>query len=103
MAERDMRRDNRNDPVRKMIVNDPDVIAAMDERYRAAHENMQDCVEQAVQATDERKLKGWVCVAVWEDASGKTSQTVMGDDHSTFLEMKGYLHDAVWTAAHTDA
>ena len=69
---------------------------------RRSYERARQSVGEAIAATDDRKLKGWVAVAVWEDADGSECETVMADDHSTNLELKGYLHDGVWMAAHTD-
>ena len=103
MGQNGLRRARRNDIGRKVISNDPEILAAMSELRRAAHKTMQDSVATAIQKTEDKKLKAWVAVAVWEDDDGDVSQTVMGDDHSSYFEVKGYLHDAVWTAAHSGA
>ena len=67
-----------------------------------SYERAKQSVGEAIAATDDRKLKAWVAVAVWEEADGSECETVMADDHSTNLELKAYLHDGVWMAAHTD-
>lgn len=96
-----LRRDNRNDPVARAVAEDPGIKAALEARRAAQQQKMQQAVCDAIQATDERKLTAWVAVAVWEDGDGRLCQTVIGDDHSSALELKGYLHDGVWTAAHS--
>lgn len=58
--EKRLRRDNRNDPVLKTVLNDPDVVAALDVRTRAMRRRMRDKVGTALQATDSRRLKSWV-------------------------------------------
>lgn len=97
-----VRRAPRNDPGLRAVSNDADVIAAMEQLRQASADKAQTVVSQAIACTDERTLKGWVAVAMWEDESGNVSQTVMGDDHSSSLEIKGYLHDAVWATAHAE-
>ena len=95
----DLRGDNRNDPIALAVAADPEIATAI---ANARHEKMQRSVSQALQATDDRKLAGWVAVAVWEDETGQIDHSVVGDQNSSFLELKGYLHDGVWAAAHTD-
>lgn len=97
-----LRGDNRNDPVAYAVAEEPGIKAALEARRAAQQEKMQQAVGEAIQATDERKLAAWVAVAVWQDENGALGQTVIGDDHSSPLELKGYLHDGVWTAAHAD-
>lgn len=46
------------------------------------------------------ELVGWVAVAVRRQPDGSTETYVCGDPASTDLEIKGYLHSAVWEAAH---
>lgn len=46
------------------------------------------------------ELVGWVAVAVRRQADGSTETYVCGDPSSSDLEIKGYLHSAVWEAAH---
>lgn len=101
MAENGLRRDNRNDPVARAVASHPGVAAAIDAR-KSTHEEMQQKVSDAIQDTQARKLTAWVAVAVWENEDGTMSHEVVGDDHSSFLELKGYLHDGVWAAAHTE-
>ena len=101
VGERRLRGDNRNDPILEMVTNDPGVAAVLDSRS-ASYAEMQACVGDAIQKCDGRKLLGWVAVAVWEDADGTISESVIGDEHSSPLELKGYLHDGIWTAAHAE-
>ena len=99
MADHGLRGDNRNDPIALAVSAEPEIATAIS---RSRHEQMQRSVSQALQGTDDRTLAGWVAVAVWEDESGKIEHSVVGDQNSSFLELKGYLHDGVWAAAHTD-
>lgn len=94
-------RARRNDPGMQAIAGDPEVAAILDEK-RQERSAPNDVLAQAIAATDNRTLKGWVTVAMWEDESGRVSQTVMCDDNSSPLEIKGYLHDAVWATAHAE-
>ena len=103
MGEQRFRGDNRNDPIAGALASHPEISAALETRTRTTHEEMQKGVCDAIQNTDERKLAAWVAVCVWEDSDGKVSHSVIGDDHSSFLELKGYLHDGVWAAAHADS
>ena len=96
------RRDNRNDPMLQTILNDPAVTAALDERTHAARHRMRQKVEKALEATDARKLKSWVVVAVWEDAEGAVTENIASDDHTDVLEVRSMLHGAIWTAGHND-
>ena len=95
-----LRRDNRNDPVVKAMLNDPDILGSLDKRTHAMRARMRGKVEHALQATDSRKLKSWVAVAVWEDETGTVTETVASDDHSSVLEVRSLLHGAMWTASH---
>lgn len=45
-------------------------------------------------------MVGWAAVAVRREVDGSTTTYVCGDPDSTNLEIKGYLHSAVWQAAH---
>ena len=99
MIERMLRGDNRNDPVVEAIVTDPAITTAI---AKTRHEKMQRTVSQALQATEDRKLAGWVAVVVWEDETGNIEHSVIGDQNSTFRELKSYLHDGVRAAAQTD-
>ena len=91
----------RNDIGMRAISKDPEVSAILESR-RVDRESPDDTLTKAIAGCDDRALKGWVTVAVWEDESGQLSQTVMCDDHSSPLEVKGYLHDAVWATAHAE-
>ena len=99
--DRSLRGDNMNDPVVARLTEEPGIKAAL-ESQRAKHDDVQTTLHDAIDGTDDRKLCGWVAVAVWEDETGKVTQSLIGDGQSSFFEMKGYLHDAVWTAAHAD-
>ena len=46
------------------------------------------------------QLVGWAAVAVRRRSDGSTETFVCGDPSSSDLEIKGYLHSAVWEAAH---
>jgi hypothetical protein len=100
--DRSLRGDNMNDPVVARLTEEPGIKAALEAQRATAEGDARSTLHDAIDTTDERKLCGWVTVAVWEDEAGKVSQSLIGDGQSTFFEMKGYLHDAVWTAAHAD-
>ena len=93
-------RARRNDIGMQAISGDPQINAIVEERRDQS--SAKSALTQAIAATDGRALKGWVTVAMWEDESGRVSQTVMCDDDSSALEVKGYLHDAVWASAHAE-
>ena len=95
------RGDNRNDPLVDEIVTDPEITMALTAQ-RTSYDRMKEAVGHAIQETDGRKLKGWVAVCVWEDADGNEERCLLGDDHTSGLELKGFLHDGLWMAAHTD-
>ena len=99
MSETRLRGDNWSDPMREALAEDPGIRAVVEETQV---ESMQRAVTKAIQTCDDRKLAAWVAVAVWEEEDGKISHSVVGDDHSTFLELKGYLHSGVWAAAHAE-
>ena len=99
--DRSLRGDNMNDPVVARLTEEPGIKAAI-EAQRSKQDDVQATLHDAIDGTDGRKLCGWVTVAVWEDENGKVTQSLIGDGRSSFFEMKGYLHDAVWTAAHAD-
>ena len=46
------------------------------------------------------EMVGWAAVAVRRRPDGAIETYVCGDQGSTDLEIKGYLHSAVWEAAH---
>jgi hypothetical protein len=102
LMDRILRGDNRNDPAVAKLTEDPGIKAALEAHRMSKAAEVQAQLHNTIDGTDERKLCGWVTVAVWEDETGKVSQSLIGDSESTFFEMKGYLHDAVWTAAHAD-
>jgi hypothetical protein len=97
-----LRGDNRSDPVLKTVLNDPDVVAALDSRTQTMRRRMRDKVESALQSTDSRKLKGWVAVAVWEDEDGTVTEHVASDDHTSVLEVRSLLTGALWAASHPE-
>ena len=97
-----IRGDNRNDPMTEVVLTDPGVRAAVEAHHDGLYDRMQDSIGEAIDKTDSRTLKGWVAVAVWEDADGNEGETMMCDNHSSPLELKAYLHDAVWMAAHAE-
>lgn len=99
MVENGLRRDNRNDPVAQKMATDPDISTVVHDRRVAA---MEKSIDEAIQSTDERKLTGWVTVATWEEPDGAVAHSVIGDGHSSPLELKGYLHDGIWVAAHSE-
>ena len=96
-----LRGDNRNDPIAGAVAANPGIKAVLDQRRVSKVEAMQQAVCDAIQATDDRKLCAWVAVAVWENEDGTTSHSLIGDDQSSPLEHKGYLHDGIWVAAHS--
>ena len=101
--DRILRGDNRNDPAVTSLTEEPGIQAMLESRRLSKEQEVRDTIQEAIKSTDDRKLCGWVAVCEWEDENGKVHQTLIGDSESTFLEMKGYLHDAVWTAAHVEA
>jgi hypothetical protein len=88
--------------MRRAVVADPGIVATLDEGRRKRYQDMQDVVSDAIQKTDDRRLKGWVAVAIWEEEEVPSALTVIGDRDSSYFELKGYLHDALWVAAHAD-
>jgi hypothetical protein len=48
----------------------------------------------------ERHLICTVSVMVWQEADGTETVTVVGDSDMTPLQMKGILHDGLYTVAH---
>jgi len=97
----ELRRNDRNDPVVTSLADDPMVIEALNQRTQTQRKSMRTAIQAAFE-TEPKRLKGWVAVAIWEDEDGRSTQTVVSDDHSTTLEIKGMLHDAVWNAAHAE-
>ena len=97
-----MRGDNRNDSMAEAVMTDPGVQAAVAAHHDDLYDRMQDAIGDAIDKTDSRTLKGWIAVAVWEDEEGTEGETMMSDNHSSPLELKAYLHDAVWMAAHAE-
>ncbi len=100
---KELRGSNHSDATVDKLVADPAVKAAIDAHAATAMDRAKETIESALKATDDRKLKGWVVVAAWEDAEGTEHETVMGDSHSTNIQQKGYLHSGVWVNAHVDA
>jgi hypothetical protein len=100
--DRSLRGDNMNDPVVAKLAEEPGIKAVLEAQHSATEGDVRSTLHDAIKSTDERKLCGWVTVAVWEDEAGKVTQSLIRDGESSFFEMKGYLHDAVWTAAHAD-
>lgn len=101
MGDARFRGDNRNDPIVESLTNDPGIQTVLEKQWPSHDEVMQEKVREAIQCMDGRKLCGWVAVAVWENEDGTTSHSVVGDGHSSPLELKGFLHDGVWEAAHS--
>ena len=95
-----IRGDNRNDPVVGSILSDPDLQAVVEAHHGGVYDRKQRAIGEAINETDPRTLKGWVAVAVWENEDGTEAETMLSDNHSSLLELKAYLHDAVWMAAH---
>ena len=98
---RDLRGSNHSDPTVQKLVNDPAMKSALDAHSKM--EGAREVIGSILEATDDRKLKGWVTVAVWEGEDGQECETVIGDGHSTHIQQKGYLHSGVWVNAHADA
>lgn len=85
-----------DDPGLKAALEDPGIQEVI--RSRRAVES----VERAIQETSGKQLKAWVTVALWEDEDGGQTETVIKDGHSNFYEIRGLLHDAVWSTAHEE-
>lgn len=94
------RGDNRNDPIAQKVMEVPAVKEIAEAHHGEAYDRHHEEIGAAISACDGRRLKGWVAVAVWEDADGMEGETLYADGDSTSLELKGYLHDGVWMAAH---
>lgn len=78
-------------------------LPAMKEAVTANRRSI--CAQKIGEALEEAasgpgELVGWAAVAVRRLADGSTETYVCGDATSTDLEIKGYLHSAVWEAAH---
>lgn len=99
MPDQRLRGDNRNDTMAQAVARDPEIATALEARRQ---ERLESAICDAIQSSDDRKLAGCVTVAVWEDEQGRLSHSIIGDGHSSFLELKGYLHDGVWAAAHSE-
>ena len=52
------------------------------------------------ESTDGPVRKGYVLVEVWQEADGSESIVVCGDAEMKELEIKGLLHDGVYSIAH---
>lgn len=72
--------------------------ALTENRRSACAEKIGEALEEASAGPGE--LVGWAAVAVRRLEDGATETYVCGDGASTDLEIKGYLHSAVWEAAH---
>jgi hypothetical protein len=70
---------------------------AVDQKRLAA--SVGSCLHELAGGGD---MVGWAAVAVRREADGSTTTYVCGDPDSTNLEIKGYLHSAVWQAAHQE-
>lgn len=101
MGER-WRRDNRNDPIAGEVMEIPAVKEIAEAQHGGAYDRHHEEIGAAIDQSDGRRLKGWVAIAVWEDADGNEGETLLADGDSTSLELKGYLHDGVWMAAHSE-
>ncbi len=56
-------------------------------------------IRSAIQSVREEPLHDWVVVAVWDQAGGDVEVYGQSDP----LELKGYLHSGIWSAAHGHA
>lgn len=55
-----------------------------------------DAIHDAIQATQEKPLKDWAAIAIWDDGDA----AVLGE--APPLQLKGYLHSGLWAVAHND-
>ncbi|HJR45659.1 MAG TPA: hypothetical protein VJ927_08650 [Actinomycetota bacterium] len=62
----------------------------------AFEENVKGVLEDCA----EGELVDWVTVAVHRLPDGSTTTSICGPSGRTDLQIKGLLHDAIWTAAH---
>ena len=56
--------------------------------------------EAIAERANVRRCVAWVKVEMWEDANGQLSTVLRHDPDTSDLEMKGYLHDALWSMIH---
>jgi hypothetical protein len=63
----------------------------------AAQEGLFDEIHDAVQAVEERPLKSFVTIALWDDEDGDPVSLI---SDAPPLEVHGYLLDAVYASAH---
>lgn len=102
MGEARWRGDNRNDPLAQKVMDNPAVKEIAEAHHGETYDRHHEEIGAAIDQSDGRRLKGWVAVAVWEDVDGTEGETLFADGDSTSLELKGYLHDGVWMAAHSE-
>jgi hypothetical protein len=57
-------------------------------------------IQSGINPRGSSRLCHWIAVAVWEGEDGSRETEVIDDGHSSEVEMRGYLHDAIWETAH---
>lgn len=71
------------------------ITSALEEAHGA-----QPKMEKLLEGMAEGEVVDWVAVAVHRMPDGTTKTCIHGHPERTALQVKGLLHDAVWTAAH---
>ena len=78
-------------------------LPAMQEALNAAASNRSGFAESMsalLEGSEEGQLVDWVTVAVHRQPDGSTTTTIHGAIDRSDLQIKGLLHDALWTVAH---
>lgn len=76
-------------------------LPAMEEVYETKRASQRRAeIERAIDNTGHSRLRHWITIAVWEGEDGSTETEVVHDGHASDLELKGYLHDAIWKSVH---
>ena len=71
------------------------IRSALDEAHGG-----ESAVQETLSGMGEGELVDWVAVAVHRLPDGTTTTRIHGHPDRTALQVKGLLHDALWTAAH---
>jgi hypothetical protein len=74
--------------------------AASDETESMLGSDLRSMVE-SISKREGGVCKAQITLSVWENESGGSHVTLDHDDGLTDLQLKGYLHDALWTIAHS--
>ena len=86
-----MRHERRSTSIPQLAASLDDMVSVV-ERHRPNREP----------GGEQRVLKQVVHVMVWDEPDGSETITVIGDPDMPALQMKGILHDGLYTVAHED-